>query len=157
MSLRSLTDLAVERDEKGGGDKTYTDALIHAIPSEVLALYTFLVTEIVGTIAAGDDKRLTLRWIVFAAGVAGTVLYLIVNYLRARDDARKRAFPGAEVFAAAVAFGAWGLVMPGSPLMSMLSSDNSRIWSAIITAAGVFTLGMLSGKLTRPAARAKQR
>jgi uncharacterized membrane-anchored protein len=155
MSVRSLTTLAVERDTESSDGKTYADALIGAIPTEVLALYTFVVTAIVGTITVDDDKQLSLRWTVFAAGVAGTVVYLVVSYVRARRAARKRPFPGQEITAAAVAFAAWGLVMPGSPLMSMLSADNSRIWAAIITAAGVSLLGLLGGNLTKPAKRAK--
>ena len=155
MSVRALATLAVKRDAEAPETKTYADTLIHAIPTEVLALYTFVVTEIVGTISAGDDERLSLRWIVFAAGVAGTVAYLLISYVRARHTTRSRPFPGQELIAATVAFAAWGLVMPGSPLMSALSDDDSRIWSAIITAAAVALLGLLGGNLAKPAKRAR--
>jgi hypothetical protein len=171
MSLNALTNLAVERDagepkrrpspkrraETGAEEErhSYTDALISAIPTEVLALYTFVVTEVVGTIAVGEDKRLTMRWIVYAAGIAAIVVYLLVGYLRRRHQARKRRFPGTEIFAATIAFAAWGLVMPGSPLVSKLSSDNARIWTALITAMGVFVLGLTSGSLTSTAKRAR--
>jgi hypothetical protein len=172
MSLNALTNLAVERDagepKKRASPKRraetppveevkhgYTDALINAIPTEVLALYTFAVTEIVGTITVGEDMRLRMRWIVYAAGIAAIVIYLVVGYLRQRHQARKRRFPGTEIFAAAVAFAAWGLVMPGSPLISSLSSDNARIWSALITVTGVFVLALTSGSLTSQAKRAR--
>jgi uncharacterized membrane protein YvlD (DUF360 family) len=95
MSVRSLTNLAVERDEEQPPEKGFTDVLISAIPSEVLGLYTFVVTAIVGTITSdSDDKQLSLRWIVFAAGVLGTVVYLVVGYLQARGDVRRRRSPG---------------------------------------------------------------
>jgi hypothetical protein len=54
-----------------------------------------------------------------------------------------------------VAFSAWGLVMPGSPLTASLSDDAARIWTAIITAAGVFMLFLLRGSLTSRASRAR--
>ena len=157
MSVRSLATLAVERDQKSAASKTYTETLVHAIPSEVLALYTFVVTAVTGTITtADDDKLLSLRWVVFGAVAAATIVYLVASYRDTRARAaRKRHFPGEEITAAVVAFGAWGLVMPGSPLMAMLSSDNARIWSAIITASGVFILGLLSGSLKKPAKRAR--
>jgi hypothetical protein len=174
MSLNSLTNLAVERDvgepKKRPTPKrrdetppvaeekhTYADALVSAIPTEVLALYTFLVTEIVGTITVGEDKRLTMRWIVYAAGILAIIVYLVVGYMRRRHATRKRAFPGAEISAATAAFSAWGLIMPGSPLVSMLSSDNARIWTGIITVTGVFLVGLLSGSLTGAAKRARSR
>lgn len=172
MSLNALTNLAVERDagepkkrpspksraETPAEDEkhSYADALVSAIPTEVLALYTFVVTEVVGTITAGDDKRLDMRWILYSAGIAAIVVYLLVGYLRRRHQAKKRRFPGTEIFAATVAFAAWGLVMPGSPLVSELSSDNARIWTALITAAGVFVLGLTSGSLTSEAKRARR-
>jgi hypothetical protein len=132
MSLLALTNLAVERDAgkpkkrpspkrraaAGGVSEekhTYADALVSAVPTEVLGLYTFVVTEIVGTITAGDDKRLTLRWWIYAAGIVAIVVYLIVAYVRRRHSTRKRTVPGLEIFAATVAFAAWGLVMAGSP------------------------------------------
>jgi hypothetical protein len=154
MSVRSLTTLAVERDTEDPPGQGFTDVLISAIPSEVLGLYTFVVTAIVGTITAGDDKQLGLRWVVFAAGVLATVVYLVVGYLQARQDTRRR-FPGHELTAAVVAFSAWGLVMPGSPLTATLSDDAARIWTAIITALGVMCLFLLRGSLTKPASRAR--
>jgi FtsH-binding integral membrane protein len=156
MSVRSLTTLAVERDTEAHDGKAFTDVLISAIPSEVLGLYTFVVTAIVGTITSdSDDKQLSLRWIVFGAGVLATVVYLIVGYLQARAATRKRRFPGQELTAAVVAFSAWGLVMPGSPLSASLTDDQARIWTAIITAAGVFVLFLLRGALTGRAKRAQ--
>jgi hypothetical protein len=157
MSVRSLTALAVERDEEQPPQTGFTDVLISAIPSEVLGLYTFVVTAIVGTITSdSDDKQLSLRWVVFGAGVLGTVVYLVVGYLQARGDDRRRRFPGHELIAAVVAFSAWGLVMPGSPLTASLSDDAARIWSAIITAGGVFGLFLLRGSLTSRATRARR-
>jgi hypothetical protein len=156
MSVRSLTTLAVERDtEAPASAKGFTDVLISAIPSEVLGLYTFVVTAIVGTITAGDDKQLGLRWVVFVAGALATVVHLLVGYVQVRHATRRRRFPGPEVTAAVVAFSAWGLIMPGSPLTATLSADGARIWTAIITAVGVFVLFLLRGSLTKPASRAQ--
>ena len=135
---------------------TYADALVSAIPTEVLALYTFVVTEVVGTITSPtDDKHLRLRWITFAAGFAAIVLYLGASYSANAINARRRKAPVTEILSAGIAFGAWGLVMPGSPLMAMLSASNTRIWTAIITAAGVFLLALSSGRLAKPSTSAR--
>jgi hypothetical protein len=53
--------------------------------------------------------------------------------------------------AALIAFAAWGLVMPGSPLGEELSSSNENIWYALITAAGLIALGSLKGTLSTKA------
>lgn len=78
MSLSTLSTIAVQRDQaKPRRSKTkptsaseareteergYLNMLVAAIPSEPLALYTFLVGAIVATINPGESKRLGLRW-----------------------------------------------------------------------------------------------
>jgi hypothetical protein len=157
MSLRSLTSIAVQRDAETPKkvEKTtqadaatqtvpqgWADVLIAAIPTEVLAVYTVVTGVIVGTIQAGENERLDMRWVLYGATVAIVVAWLAFAYRRQRTSTRKRRFPVAETFAATVAFGAWGLVMPGSPLAASLDGDETAIWSAIITGAAVLLLGM---------------
>ena len=78
MSLSTLSTIAVQRDQaKPRRSKTkpksaaeaqeteergYLNVLAAAIPSEPLALYTFLVGAIVATIDPGESERLGLRW-----------------------------------------------------------------------------------------------
>jgi hypothetical protein len=162
MSIRSLTSIAVQRDQSrphkaeadGAGAQAapksvpqgYADVLVGAIPTEVLAVYTTVVGVIVGTIHGKDNERLTLRWILYGATAAIVVAWLTANYRRQRTGTKRR-FPVAETLAAVTAFGAWGLVMPGSPLSASLDSDATAIWSAIIAGAGVLFLGMLGAPL----------
>jgi hypothetical protein len=163
MSIRSLTSIAVQRDnaapkkadkdQRGGGadqpelvPQGWADVLIAAIPTEVLAVYTAVVGVVVGTIEEGKDELLALRWILYAATTAILVAWITAAYRRKRASKRRR-FPLAELCAAVVAFGAWGLVMPGSPLAASLDSQWTAIWSAIITALGVVLLGMLGTPL----------
>jgi cation transport ATPase len=171
VSLSTLTKIATQRDtgapqttEKktpahGSAEKTeersYLSSLIAAIPTEPLALYTFLVATIVATIEPGGDKRLFMRWVVYAAMIVVIVLWLGSSYLRNSDPQKKRAFPWLETASAVIAFAAWGLAMPESPLNAVLSSDNRTIWTAIITAAGVVILGMF-GKPLKEEAKPKR-
>lgn len=156
MSIRNLTSIAVQRDaeppkklrkDRAGSQpepvpQGWADVLIAAIPTEVLAVYTAVIGVVVGTIQAGDDDRIILRWALYGATIFIVVVWLVSNYRRQRTS-KKRRFPVAEMLAAGTAFAAWGLVMPGSPLAASLDGDETAIWSAIITGGGVLFLGML--------------
>jgi hypothetical protein len=176
MSLRSLATIAAERD---GGTPTKTtrktaaaneqqgeaetrkaspgDVLVAAIPTEVLALYTFATSAFVASVSTGD-ARLGLRWGVYVAGFVAIAAYLVNSYRRSAQTVRN--VPVRELLTASVAFGAWGLVMPGSPLMAQLSSSNQQVWSVLITAAGIVLLWIVGSPLkdqAKPATRARQR
>ena len=171
MSLQALNTIAAERDQDVPKKKTSkrtapqaqdaesplskTDILIAAIPTEVLALYTGLVTAITVNISnnAGADKHLLMRWILYVAGFCGIVAWLGVNYMRG-SHSKKRRFPFAETAAAIVAFAAWGLVMPGSPLAEALSKDNRNIWYPIIVTAALLVLGLLGVPLRQKTKKA---
>lgn len=130
-------------------ERSYLSSLVAAIPTEPLALYTFLVATIVSTIEADGDQRLFMRWAIYAATIVVIALWLAASFLRNRDpEEKKRRFPWVETAAAVAAFAAWGLAMPESPLSAELSGDDRTIWTAIITAAGVVVLGMLGKPLT---------
>jgi hypothetical protein len=161
-----MAAIAVERDEeaprKKGSGRTApqagdaesplsrTDVLIAAIPTEVLALYTGIVAVILTN--SSEDKHMMLRWILYAAGFLAISFWLVSDYLRKRATSRKkRKLPWVETFAALVAFGAWGLVMPGSPLGEELSQSNRNIWYAIITAVALLALGGLGTSIKQQA------
>lgn len=166
MSLRTLSGIASLRDAGGPrkadpapkseqeAERTvasgYADVLVSAIPTEVLGLYTFLVGVIAGTITQGEDEKLLLRWIVYAGAIAFIVAFLYTSY---RRRPRRRRFPVAETVTAVVAFAAWGLAMPESPLAAELSGDDRAIWTALVTVIGVACLLLLGVKLKDPAPR----
>ncbi len=170
MSVRSLNKIASERDEKAitkaaakTGDpeakakekelkaeaKGYTDFLVASIPTEPLALYTFLVAGIISTLDAGGDQRLTMRWIIFGVTAGFMILWILASFLRQPKDEKERVLPWVELPAAVVAFAAWGLVMPESPLMATLDGSDRTVWTFIITAAGVALLGLLTGSMKK--------
>jgi hypothetical protein len=170
MSLRSMTDLALERDSgtpprrqlrgrqaagqgapAAAAQPSRSDVLVSAIPTEVLGPYTAIVGVIVATIGPSEPDRSVLRWALYCGGLIAIVLWLGSVYLRERDAKRARRFPVAEVLAALIAFAAWGLIMPGSPLSLSLGSDDLTIWTAIITAVGVFLVSVLATPLRNPA------
>jgi hypothetical protein len=162
MSIRSLSSLAVQREaivpqkakKKANADEaetvpqTWTDAIVSAIPSEPLALYTTVIGIIVATVTVGGDNRFWMRWILYAIGIVAVVIWLAAEYYRKRT-AKKRRFAWAEAAAASIAFAGWGLVMPGNPLSLSLSKDNRTIWTALITAATVFLIGLLGVPLKK--------
>jgi len=158
-----LTAIAVQRDaepprkakpatrrrvdgDEGRADlvpQTWADVIIGAIPTEILALYTAVIGVVVGTIDKGKDDLLLFRWIAYAVTLVLVVVWLIAAYRRQRTSTKRR-YPLAETAAAVVAFGAWGLVMPGSPLAASLDDPQwTTIWTIVITALGVAFLGML--------------
>lgn len=167
MSLSTLTKIAIQREsgapkatkkklapgEVATEGRSYLSSLAAAIPTEPLALYTFLVATIVSTIEAKGDQRLPMRWAIYAATIVVIALWLGVSFFRNRDQEKKkrRRFPWVETVAAVAAFAAWGLAMPESPLNAELSGDDRTIWTAIITAAGVVVVGMLGKPLTEKA------
>lgn len=165
MSVRALNEIAAQREQGGARQikakptsaeqaKTverqgYLDLLVGAIPTEPLALYTFLIAGIVATIDPGSDQRLTMRWVIFAVTVVFIVAWMVAAFIRLPGD-QKRKLPWAEVSSAVVAFAAWGLVMPESPLAAELSGTDQTVWTFIITAAGVALLGLLTGSMKKP-------
>jgi hypothetical protein len=170
-----MNDVAAQRDRKDGPQRLaqqpkgkdegeaesvqpqgYTDLLIRAIPVEPLALYTFLVAGIVTTIKEDANQHLTMRWVIFGVSAGFIVAWMISTYLRRPAGERARKLPWAEVGSAVVAFCAWGLVMPESPLAGELSSQNQTIWTFIITAVGAGALGLLTGTLKKPSKKATE-
>jgi hypothetical protein len=131
---------------------TATDVLIHAIPGEVLAPYTALVAIIVSNSA--NNTRESLRWALFAVSLALVGGTLALNFYRGRP-AHGRRFPVIEVAAACVAFAAWGLAMPQSPLSMRVTGQDLTIAVAVISIGGAFLLGLLSPALAKPSAKAK--
>jgi hypothetical protein len=160
MSLSTLSTIAAQRDKgvpirskpkpdsaeetRATEERGYMNVLVSAIPTEPLALYTFLTAGIVATIDAGETQRLGLRWGIYGATIVFIAAWLGAAYLRGRPKgAAKRRLPVVETAAAVIAFAAWGLVMPESPLNAELTGDDRVVWTLIITVAGAGLLGLL--------------
>src|SRR3954463_10469409 len=80
MSARSLAELAVKRDESQPGTdvSSATAALVAAIPTETLAVYTALV----GTVLAADigEQYAPFRWSAYGVFVVLAFLAPLVAY-----------------------------------------------------------------------------
>ncbi|MFL5898138.1 MAG: hypothetical protein ACJ76D_06690 [Solirubrobacterales bacterium] len=142
-----------EQDAQTSERQGYLDLLVTAIPTEPLALYTFLIGGIVATIDKGESQRLTMRWVIYFVMIAFILVWLWMSYRRRPKAQRRRKLPFAEMAAAVVAFATWGLVTPESPLYAELSGDNRVVWTLIVTAAGVALLGVITGSLKKPVAK----
>jgi amino acid transporter len=165
MSMTRLSAVAAQR-EQGGARRVkrkpgpgqeaetepqgYLDLLVTAIPTEPLALYTFLISGIVATIDANESLRLTMRWWIYGVMIAFIALWLLISYRRRPKAERDRKLPFAEIAAAVAAFATWGLVMPESPLNAELKGDDQVVWTLIITAIGVALVGLITGSLKKP-------
>jgi len=163
MSVRSLSNLAVERDVAdpgtpvkggpGGAETGFVDALTSAIPTEPLAAYTAVVGVVAG-LKAGD--YLPFRWGAFVVFLLLTCASLLISYLTkevSSDPAlakkNKRSYPVVEMVAAMVAAVAWGLAMPGSALNTTLKGNDGAIAAAAITISGAAVLSLLTPWLTK--------
>ncbi|HEX6667027.1 MAG TPA: hypothetical protein VF081_10590 [Solirubrobacterales bacterium] len=144
-----MNEIAVERENTRAQAKGYMDLLVTAIPTEPLALYTFVIAGIVATIDPGTDQRLTMRWIIFSATALLICAWMVAAYLRRPEADRDRKLPLPEITSAIIAFGAWGLVMPESPLAAELSGTDQTVWTFIIVAAGAAILGLLTGTMKK--------
>ena len=100
MSLQSLRTIAVERDH----DDPKRTKTGRAIPTEVLALYTGVVTVVVSNSDAAD-RHLSMRWTLYILGFVAIAVWLGGAYVR--TPAKKRRFPFVETVAALIAFAAW--------------------------------------------------
>lgn len=167
MSIRSITDLAVERDlaapdeavdsHSPGRDKErMRDGVISAIPAEILTLYTALTG---GTLAVlirdHATSYLPYRWAILVFALVLTPATIYTAYRRKFAARRKESrldvqlmpqeprVPYLEMTASTLAAAAWFLAAPGSPLLATLSSNAAELTSSaiIIGAASLLTVG----------------
>jgi hypothetical protein len=169
MSIRSVTDLAVERDmanpstpvpsiSPGRAHERARDAVISAIPSEVLVLYTAVTG---GTLALlirdHPDSYLPYRWTLFAVVLLLTPLAIYAAYRRKFKERKKEPIksnlladkarvPYLEMTAATLAAAAWFLAAPGSPLLAMLSASVAEMTSLTIVVAATAVLWVGFGR-----------
>lgn len=115
----------------GAAGKPKSESLIDAIPTEVLAPYTAILSVIVAN-TSGTEWEVG-RWILFGLGVALVPAAVFLLWRRQRLADTTRRFPIAGMVAATLAFAAWGLVMPGAPLTYTIAKASSlTIWTFII-------------------------
>jgi hypothetical protein len=170
MSIRSITDLAVSRDETPKGkevgsksparkNERQTDTLISAVPTEVLVLYTAVTSGVLAEIIRGNaDSYLPFRWAVLGIAIAITPIAVWTAY-RTKYQAR-RSRPGLaavvlpprgkgegagrdpilEMSASTIAAAAWFLAAPGSPLFSGMSTNAAALASVSIVVGATAVL-----------------
>ncbi len=147
MSGISLGTMAVDRDRTLKGEKVASTgkALVTAIPSEALVLYTGFVAVV---IAADVGRQYgPYRWGGYAAFVALAIAVPWVTYQHSKAEMKESGpsrVPLLECFTAAVAAAAWGLVMPGNPLSIGLAGTPLNLAVAAITFGSSALLGLLA-------------
>jgi hypothetical protein len=139
MSIKSMAIAEVARDSGTPTDKTNTrpkpksEALTDSIPTEVLAPYTTILAVVVANSDAGEWEL--GRWVIYAVATALVPIAVLVVWRRERDQGTKRNVPVAGMLGSTIAFGAWGIVMPGAPLSFTISDGGDlTIWTSIIVA-----------------------
>ena len=172
MSIRSITDLAIKRDATPAGDIVASDApgrdqerpgdaIISAIPTEVVTFYTAITGGALAVLVQTDPRSyLPYRWAALAAAVLITPVAVFVTYrrkyrahkLELEGKAGKATFrsrarvPWAEMASATVVAAAWALGIPGSPLLSMLNQNAAAIASTTIAAGTAVVMFLLFGQ-----------
>lgn len=154
MSIKSISYVEVERDtatptdKKNADDKPKSEALVDAIPTEVLAPYTAILSVIVANSDPGEWE--VGRWVLYAIATAIIPLAIFLMWRREKHADASRRAPVAGMVGSTLAFAAWGLVMPGAPLTFAIDDDSSlTIWTFIIitVATGLITTLPLTRKV----------
>jgi hypothetical protein len=137
VSAKSLAQLAANRDTTPSGQsvvKDSTDVLVAAVPTEALAAYT----AVIGVVLAANIGPTygPFRWSAYGAFIALAMLAPLVLFRR-RTAATSggRSLPTLECLTAGVAAAAWGLVMPGSPLI-MIFNGNALVFATTAILVG---------------------
>lgn len=169
MSIRSVTDLAVERDmtepgtpvtsrSPGRDYERLRDVVISSIPMEVLALYTAVTSGALALMIRDQPTSyLPYRWTLFAFALALTPAVIYLAYRRKFDDRKKHPLGGhlladkhrvpyLEMAASTLAAAAWFLVVPGSPLLATLSVNAAEMTSVTIIVVTAAILGLGFGR-----------
>jgi hypothetical protein len=140
-----------EPAETGGVPQQFVDVVTSAIPSEPLAAYTALLGVAAGTINKSDPRAyLPFRWWVYGVFLFITTASIVVGYFRASraptgtEPDNRRPFPGAELGAALIAAGAWGLAMPGSAFNTQVSGTPQVLTTASMVVGAAAFLALLS-------------
>lgn len=146
MSANSLAQLAVETDRQPPGTviKSSTEALIAAIPTEALAVYTALIGVML-TVTDDKNQFRPFRWAAYGTFVllSGLIPFIMFRCRRSRES-RHRRFPLRECFTATLAAGAWGAVMPANPLSLSLSAAALTLTTATITLGSAMALALIA-------------
>lgn len=129
-------------------------ALVDSIPTEVIAPYTAIVA-IIAANASKSDTFAALRWWTFAISFAFIIAYITASYVRTPSANRSRKLPFVEILGALIAFAAWGLAMPESPLSLSVTGAKFAVTSALISIGGAAVLGLLSLPLNSKSNKAK--
>lgn len=148
MSIKTLSLVEAQRDTEtptekaGNGDKPKSEMLVDSIPTEILAPYTAILALVVANAESGEWE--TERWWIYGVSLALVPVLVFVLWTREKSASAERRLPVAGMFGAAVAFAAWGLIMPGAPLTyAVTDGGDLSIWTGIITAAATGVLTML--------------
>jgi hypothetical protein len=174
VSIATLTNVATVRDAqpvkrahvgRSAGQAAdeaskMTDMLVAAIPTELVAPYTFLLAAIVGLIDPvkhlHDDQFKALRWVLFGLLLAGTWAW-VARGVSAKRTANhgadhSNANPTLEIVSAVLAAAVWALAMPGSPLIPSLHGDNRSLVPVLVLIIGGSVYAFATAGLRQPRA-----
>lgn len=137
MSIQGMAYTESQRDTQtptkrdGHSEKSKSEALVDSIPGEILAPYTAILAIILANSDAGEWER--GRWTLYIAGAVLVPTAVYILWRRGSAANVDRRIPLAGMVASTLAFGAWGLVMPGAPLtFSITDGGDLTIWTFII-------------------------
>jgi len=157
MSIAAMVDAKLVREHTqttatpAGVPTNIVNQLTRWIPTETITLYVALLA-VFGPLNATADNlcklSFTSRWVAVAAfAVVSTLLALGLTYGKARALNKRFTWPWFEMATSPVAFAAWALALPDTPLQS-ICGYNSAIGAFIVlvTTVSLAVLASILGK-----------
>lgn len=148
MSALSLGRIAADRDrEPPGSDvRRASETLIAMVPTEVLAAYTALTAVVMSAVKEGEYAP--FRWSAYAAFVVLAAVAPIPAFRSSGTAGTdRRRIPVLECVGAGAAAGAWGIVMPSTPLDLVLNGTALTLSTAAVVLGVGTVLSLFSTAL----------
>jgi hypothetical protein len=170
MSLATSTTLAVTRDATDPGDRTVSlgdqevtwgEALVSAIPTEILAPYTAGLGLVASLTSSSPDAYWPFRLYWYFGWLAVTPIIAWLPFRRkakahptvvATDVATWKAIGRAEIVAPTLAAAAWFTTMSGSPWQVHQSSGSFQITTLVALSVDSLLVGLITPAMTKPTA-----
>jgi hypothetical protein len=139
---------AAEEVKPAGVPQTILNQLMRYIPTESITLYV-AVLALFSPLKAPEGKTVADlsfqdRWIVFAAFVGLTLVLVPLLYM-AKNRGKKFTWPLFEMAVAPIAFAAWALALPDTPLRTI--SDYKEAVGATLVLGATILIGVVADAL----------
>jgi hypothetical protein len=156
MSLVSMVDTKLANqqaqdqtkpspDQPIGVSTNIANQITRWIPTETITVYVALLALVAPQ--AQHSSSLTSRWILFWLMIAANPIVVILLLMAKKQPGDKFPFPWFEMVVASIAFAAWALALPDTPLNSI--SGYGIQWNAAILTVTTAAITLVANALHR--------